>query len=58
MFGGIAVGGNLLCVAHSDVRGRVILVDLDERRVVSYWEYGPESGGWLVRVEGLAVYAA
>ena len=41
MFGGIAVAKNLLCVASADARGRVFLVDLDERRVVSSWEFGP-----------------
>lgn len=46
MFGGIAIAKNLLCVATSDARGRVFLVDLDERRPVSYWEYGPSDGGY------------
>ena len=46
MFGGIAVAKNLLCVASADARGRVFLVDLDERRVVSSWEFGPLDGGY------------
>jgi len=46
MFGGIAVVRNLLCLAHSDVRGKVFLIDLDERRPVSIWEYGPDGGGY------------
>ena len=46
MFGGIAVAKNLLCLAHSDVRGQVFLIDLDERRPVSVWDYGPENGGY------------
>ncbi|MEM7204148.1 MAG: NHL repeat-containing protein [Planctomycetota bacterium] len=46
MFGGIAVAKNLLCIAHSDVRGKVFLVDLDERRLVSVWDYGPDDGGY------------
>lgn len=46
MFGGIAVAKNLLCVAHSDVRGRVFLIDLDDRRPVSMWDYGPDDGDY------------
>lgn len=46
MFGGIAVAKNLLCLAHSEARGKVFLVDLDERRLVSFWEYGPVDGGY------------
>lgn len=46
MFGGIAVVKNLLCLAHSDARGKVFLIDLDERRPVSVWDYGPDGGGY------------
>ncbi len=46
MFGGIAVAGNLLCLAHAEARGKVFLVDLDERRLMSLWEYGPIDGGY------------
>lgn len=35
VFGGIAILRNLLCIAHGEAHGRVFLVDLDERRVIS-----------------------
>lgn len=54
MFGGCAVAGNLLCVACSDARGRVILVDLEERRPVSRFDYtGP--GGGYAEAAGIAM---
>lgn len=46
MFGGIAVARNLLCIACADARGRVFLVDLEERRPISYWEYAGPAGGY------------
>lgn len=46
MFGGIAIAKNLLCLAHSNARGQVILIDLDERRPISVWDYGPEDGDY------------
>lgn len=46
MFGGIAVVRNLLCIACADARGRVFLVDLEERRPISYWEYSGPDGGY------------
>lgn len=54
MFGGIAVAGNLLCVSYTDVRGKVFLVDLDDRRLVSRWSYeGP--GGSYADAGGIAM---
>lgn len=45
MFGGIAVAGNLLCVSYTDARGKMFLVDLEDRRVVSRWGFeGPDGG--------------
>jgi hypothetical protein len=54
MFGGIAVAKNLLCIAHGHVHGKVFLVDLDERRLVSFWQFhGPE--GKYADAGGIAV---
>ena len=46
MFGGIAIARNLLCLTYSEAKGKVFLVDLDERRLMSYWEYEGLSGGY------------
>src|SRR5688572_28935001 len=40
MYGGNAVHRNLLCLSYADVRGRIFLVDLEEKRPVAFWEYG------------------
>lgn len=39
MFGGIAVAGNLLCVAYSAARGHLFLVDLEDQGVASHWTW-------------------
>lgn len=39
MYGGIALARNLLCLTYTDVRGRVFLVDLEEKRPVDFWEF-------------------
>jgi len=46
MYGGIAVTGNILALSYSDAAGRVFLVDLDEKRPVSFWEYVGADGGY------------
>lgn len=46
MSGGLAVSGNLLCIAFGDARGRVMLLDLDERHPVSLWPLDPADGGY------------
>ena len=46
MFGGIAVWRNLLCVAYSEARSKVWLIDLDDSRVLSHWEFGGDEGGF------------
>jgi hypothetical protein len=62
MFGGIAVARNLLCLAYSEARGKVFLVDLDERRTVSFWEYGQENGyadaGGVAMAPDFSLYVA
>ena len=63
MFGGLAVAGNLLCVTHSDVRGRVFLVDLDEQRLMSLWDFtGPDGGyadaGGVAMDHSFAIFVA
>ncbi len=55
MFGGIAVAKNLLCLAYSEVRGKIFLFDLDERRLVSFWEYGPEEQAGYADAGGVAM---
>jgi DNA-binding beta-propeller fold protein YncE len=55
--GGIAVSGNLLCVAYTDVRGKVFLVDLDDERIVSQWSYTGADGGYA-DAGGVAMDAA
>lgn len=57
MFGGIAVSGNLLCVSHTDVRGNVFLVDLEDLRVASRWSYAGPDGGYA-DAGGIAMDAA
>ncbi len=44
MLGGLAIRKNLLCAAVSDVRGRVFLIDLEERRPAASFEFA-EAGG-------------
>jgi hypothetical protein len=46
MFGGIAIERNLLCLTYSEARGKVFLFDLEDRRLVSFWEYGGLDGGY------------
>ena len=46
MFGGIAVWRNLLCVAYSEARSEVWLIDLDESRVLSHWQFGGGETGF------------
>lgn len=63
VFGGIAIAKNLLCLAYSDVRGKVFLIDLDERRPVSFWEFGPADGGYadaggVAMAPDFAIYVA
>jgi hypothetical protein len=45
MFGGIAIAGNLLCIASTDARGRLYLFDLDEGRLASRWSWDAGDGG-------------
>lgn len=56
MYGGIAVTGNILALSCSDVGGRVVLVDLDEKRPVAFWEYVGPDGGYA-DAGGIAVTA-
>ncbi|MEO0479280.1 MAG: NHL repeat-containing protein [Planctomycetota bacterium] len=44
MFGGLAVAGNLLCIAFTTSRGHLYLVDLDEQRLVSHWTWEGQDG--------------
>ena len=45
MYGGIAVSRNLFCLTYTHVRGRVFLVDLEEKTPVDFWEFhGPDGG--------------
>lgn len=46
MYGGIAVARNLLCLTYTDGRGRVFLVDLEERQAVDFWEFVGLDGGY------------
>jgi len=46
MYGGIAVSRNLLCLAYTDGRGRIFLVDLEGRQPVDFWEYTGADGGY------------
>lgn len=57
MLGGIAVSGNLLCLTHTDSRGSVFLIDLDEKRLVSRWSYKGPDGGYA-DAAGVAMDAA
>lgn len=57
MLGGIAVSGNLLCLTHTDARGVVFLVDLDEKRLASRWSYSGPDGGYA-DAAGVAMDAA
>ena len=63
MYGGIAVTGNILCLAYSDVAGRVFLADLDEKRPVAFWEYVGTGGsyadaGGIAMAEDHSIYVA
>jgi hypothetical protein len=44
--GGIAVAGSFLCVASSEARGNVFVVDLDEGRTVARWSFAAPDGGF------------
>ncbi len=57
MLGGIAVSGNLLCLTHTDARGLVLLVDLDEKRLASRWSFAGPDGGYA-DAAGVAMDAA
>lgn len=46
MYGGIAVSRNLLCLTYTDGRGRIFLIDLEERQPVDFWEYTGLDGGY------------
>jgi len=54
MIGGLAVQKNLLCVSFTDARGRVVLVDLADRRAVSFFEWGGGEHG-LAAAGGIAI---
>ena len=43
MYGGVAVLNNLLCVSYTDVRGKIVLVDLADRRPVAFFEWGGDT---------------
>jgi hypothetical protein len=43
---GVALRSNLLCMSWTGARGRVFLVDLDARRVVSFFEFSGPDGGY------------
>ncbi len=63
MYGGIAVTRNILCLAYSDVAGRVFLADLDEKRPVAFWEYVGTGGsyadaGGVAMAEDHTIYVA
>lgn len=45
MFGGIAIAGNLLCIASTDARGSLHLFDLGEGRLAARFEWSGEDGG-------------
>ena len=57
MLGGISVSGNLLCLTHTDARGSVLLIDLDEKRLASRWSYKGPDGGYA-DAAGVAMDAA
>lgn len=58
MYGGIAVAGNLLCVASSDARGRVFLIDVEDKRLASRWTYrGDSDPGGFSDAGGVAMDA-
>jgi sugar lactone lactonase YvrE len=42
----MAVSGSFLCVASSEARGRVFVVDLDECRTVAAWGFSAPDGGY------------
>ena len=46
MYGGIAVSRNLLCLTYTDGRGKVFLVDLEEKVPVDFWEMHGSDGGY------------
>ena len=46
MSGGLAIRGNLLCVSYSDARGKIILIDSNDRRPVSFFEWGGGDAGF------------
>lgn len=46
MSGGLAVLRNLLCVSFTDARGRIVLVDLADRRPVAFFEWGGEASAY------------
>jgi hypothetical protein len=46
MTGGLAVRANLLCVTFSSARGRVLLFDLDARRLMSHWTLPASPAGY------------
>ncbi len=46
MYGGIAVSRNLFCLTYTQGRGRVFLVDLEEKRSVDFWDYAGSDGGY------------
>lgn len=45
MFGGIAIAGNLLCIASTDARGTLFLFDLEDERLASRWSWDGDDGG-------------
>jgi hypothetical protein len=46
MYGGIAVSRNLFCLTYTQGRGRVFLVDLEEKRPIDFWDYVGSDGGY------------
>ncbi|MCA8957304.1 MAG: NHL repeat-containing protein [Planctomycetes bacterium] len=46
MYGGIAVARNLLCLTYTTDRGRVFLVDVEDKRPVDFWEFGDGADGY------------
>ncbi len=46
---------NLLCVSYTSARGKVFLFDLEERRLLSFWEIDPDKRGGYSDAGGVAM---
>ena len=46
---------NLLCVSYTSARGKVFLFDLEERRLLSFWEIEPDESGGYSDAGGVAL---